>query len=311
MSRVAKLARTGVPFLVSGALLGFLLSQIDGPAVLAKLSPSALGTLIPALLLYGAASLWIEALSLLCVIPASRDTLGLWGWARVKAASYPVYLVNYGLGGAVLSLLVGRRAGVGLAEGAGIVILVAVFDLGMLVLLAAVGATFLATEAPALRAGVALVAGLGFVAGLALLRLPRSLGPLERIRRLSLFNAVRTTPTAQLLRLAALRFGFVASFIGLSWSALLAFDLHVPPAAVIVNTLAVTLVSALPIAVAGLGTSQAAFVYMFRPWGDVETLLACSLTLSAGLIVLRAGLGFAFARELTREAVSSIREAEA
>ena len=108
MSRAAKLARAGVPFLVSGSLLWFLLARIDGPAVLAELSPSGLGMLIPTLLLYGAASLWIEAVSLLCVMPASRDTLGLWGWARVKAASYPVYLVNYGLGGAVLSLLVGR-----------------------------------------------------------------------------------------------------------------------------------------------------------------------------------------------------------
>lgn len=311
MSRASTVVRAAVPFLVSGILLGYLLTRIDGPAVLAELNPSVLVVLLPALLLYGVVSLWLEALSLLCVMPSSGAGLGLWGWARVKAASYPVYLVNYGLGGAVLSLLVGRRAGLGLAEGAGIVILVGIFDLGMLVLLTAVGASFLATEALALRAGVAVIAGAGFVGGLAVLRLPRSLGPLERIRQLSLFNAARTTPAPLLVRLAALRFAFVASFIGLSWAALLAFGLQVPPAGVIVNTVGVALVAALPIAVAGLGTSQAAFVYLFRPWGSAETLLACSLTLSAGLIALRAGLGLLFARELTREAVSSIREAEA
>ena len=37
-------------------------------------------------------------------------------------------------------------------------------------------------------------------------------------------------------------------------------------------------------------------------------LLAYSLTLSLGLILLRAGIGLVFARELTREALASTRE---
>ncbi len=65
MSRATTIARTAVPFLVSGALLGFLLTQIDGPALLAELNPSVLTVLLPALLVYGVVSLWLEALSLL------------------------------------------------------------------------------------------------------------------------------------------------------------------------------------------------------------------------------------------------------
>jgi hypothetical protein len=51
-----------------------------------------------------------------------------------------------------------------------------------------------------------------------------------------------------------------------------------------------------------------AFVYLFRHWAGPEQLLACSLTLSAGIIVLRAGIGLLFARELTREALVAARE---
>ena len=58
-------------------------------------------------------------------------------------------------------------------------------------------------------------------------------------------------------------------------------------------------------------TARAAFVYAFRNYGDPETLLACSLALSAGLIVLRAGTGLAFAREYAREAIQAAREEEA
>jgi hypothetical protein len=54
--------------------------------------------------------------------------------------------------------------------------------------------------------------------------------------------------------------------------------------------------------VAGLGTGQVAFIEVFQRYAAEETLLACSLALSAGLIVLRAATGLLFAREFTREA---------
>ena len=52
-------------------------------------------------------------------------------------------------------------------------------------------------------------------------------------------------------------------------------------------------------------------MYLFGHWSDPETLLACSLTLSAALVVLRVGLGIVFAREYAREAMVAVREAEA
>ena len=73
----------------------------------------------------------------------------------------------------------------------------------------------------------------------------------------------------------------------------------------------VALVAALPIAVAGLGTSQAAFVYLFADIAPAERLLAMSLVLSFGIISLRAAMGLCFARELTREALQDARIAEA
>ena len=73
--------------------------------------------------------------------------------------------------------------------------------------------------------------------------------------------------------------------------------------------LIVALVAAIPIAVAGLGTSQAAFLYLFESYAPPETLLAMSLVLSAGMLTLRALMGVAFAREFTREALRETREA--
>jgi hypothetical protein len=70
-------------------------------------------------------------------------------------------------------------------------------------------------------------------------------------------------------------------------------------------------VGALPIAVAGLGTVQIAIIEVFGHLADKETLLALSLVLTAGMIVLRAGMGLVMAREFTREVLEETRATEA
>jgi hypothetical protein len=72
----------------------------------------------------------------------------------------------------------------------------------------------------------------------------------------------------------------------------------------------VGVVSALPIAVAGLGTGQVAVVAVFGHLADDEKLLALSLVLTAGLLALRAAMGLTMAREFTREALEESRASE-
>jgi hypothetical protein len=72
----------------------------------------------------------------------------------------------------------------------------------------------------------------------------------------------------------------------------------------------VGVVSALPIAVAGLGTGQIAVVEAFGRFADRETLLVLSLILSAGLLSLRAAMGLLMAREFTREVLEESRAVE-
>ena len=309
MSRARRWLGWILPFVISGAAFAFLLQRIDARAVLESVPIDAAWIGIPAMLAYGAFSLWIEGLSLTHLVPHQGAGLDVWICARIKAASYPLQLIHYGLGGGTLAVLIRRRAGLTLADSAGVVITIALFDLAMLMVLAALGAALLATQAPALRAGVVTAVFAGIIGGFLLLRSPVSLGPFERIRSLSLFRAIRTSPLRALVAVAGLRLAFVTGFIALGWSLLTAFDLRVPIGDFVVGFAAVALVSALPIAVSGLGTGQLAFVEFFQPWGHPEVLLACSLTLSLGLILLRAGIGLAFARELTREGLSAVQEA--
>jgi uncharacterized membrane protein YbhN (UPF0104 family) len=299
----ARAARALLPVAISAILLTLLARQIDFGAALATITKRSLLLLAPALLAYIALSLWLEAISLVRVLPDAGGRLDMATAARIKAASYTFGLVHYALGAAALVVLLRRKGLLPMAEAAGVVMLISAFDGLALLGIAAFGSAF-TSHAPALRAG--LVAALLTAAPIAIfaLRTERSLGPLDRLRDLRLLRTLREMSSARLVELLALRMLFVVVFIGLGGAALAAFDVRPSLADLIVGFTLLSLVSLLPIAVAGLGTGQVAFVYLFRNYADAETLLAASLALSAGTILLRVLLAATFAREFSREALA-------
>lgn len=307
---VKRTVKVLLPIAVSVAAFVLLLGRINFGEVLGNVDGRVAVVLIPSILIYGVVSLWIEAQSLSWLSVRTSTGLDKWTCAKIKAASYPLGLLNYALGAGGLTYLLRRRGGLGISQAAGIVILIALFDLGLLLLLAAFGAALLSSETVALQAGVIATGVVGIVAGFVFLRANISMGPLDRIRDLEIFRAARETPVHRLAVLALLRLGFVVSFIMLCGAALVAFDIRVPLGDLVVGVAAVSLVASLPIAVAGLGTGQVAFVFMFRHWGSGEILLASNLALTAALILMRSGVGLIFAREFTREALAAARESK-
>jgi hypothetical protein len=297
-----------VPATISLLMLAFLATQIDFASALKHLDARVARILLPALAAYAALSWWIEALSL---ERAARHEprIPTWTYAKIKAASYPLAIIHYAIGAGGLAYLLRRRADLGLSQAAGAVLIISLIDLGLVVLLTALGAAFIASETVAVRGGLVAAAVILMTLGFGFLRAPFSLGPLDRIRALAIFQPARDATASLLLTLGLLRLGFVGVFVGIGGAALAAFGVSVPFPDLVVNICGVALVAALPIAVAGLGTGQVAFVYLFSNWADSETLLACSLTLSASIIAVRAALGAIFAWEFAREAYGAVREA--
>jgi hypothetical protein len=302
------LSKWGIPIVISFAALAYLSKTLDFSGVAGEITPRAALILVPALIVYGIVSLVIEAFALRCITPYRPDSgFDLLCAARVKAASYLLAILHYGLGAGTLSLLLRRRAGISLAESAGVVITIMMFDLGMLATLAAVGVTLMTTSNIELQFAVIFAIIAVIVGGLALLRAPFSLGPLDRLRDLELFRAARGAATRDLVVLAFLRLLFVCSFQMLCWAAFVAFEISVPIPDMMLRFALVALAGVAP-AVAGIGPSNLALVELFKTFASPETLLACSLALAACMIVMRALIGFLFAGEFSREAYSLARE---
>ncbi len=298
---IARWARIVLPFVVSTAFIVWVLQGQDLEAVWRAVTPRVLAWYVPALLAFLAVTLWIEAVCLVMVVRDYHGHTELWEAAKMKAASYLLSILNYALGAGAVSILLRRRTSLSLSDAAGVVLLIGLFDLGSLLVAATVCGLMLGSEGTGVR--MAFVAGAvgAIVLGFVVLRAPARLGPLDRLRDLELFRAARTVSAGCLAKLGLLRAVFIATFIGLVWATLSGFAVVVPWLELIAKVSVLLLVSAIPIAVAGLGTGQKVFVELLRDHAASETLLAASLTMSFGLIVSRAIIGFGFAREFTRE----------
>lgn len=299
----------GLPAVVSLGALAWLLSTFDLRSLVAALDARVARVMLPALVLYGAATLLIEALSIRRLLEAPPPSFTIWMAARIKCASYLLAVINYTLGGAGLAVLLRQRTGLSLGESAGVVLLVALTDLGITLTFGTLGIVFAQAGVSVLLVGCFAVIAAGIVFGVVILRAPGSLGPIERIRSLAVFATLRRTPLARLLELVLLRCLFSACFISIAGAAFFAFGVEIGVPRLVGGMMALAIVGALPIAVSGLGTGQVAAVYLFRDLAPAETILAMSLVLSFGLLSLRALMGSVFAREFARHALSAAREA--
>jgi hypothetical protein len=298
------------PFVVSAVLLGYLFARIDLDTALGYFRWPVVASFIGPLLAFNLFTVGIEARCLNRVAAASEGELRLWTAARIKAASYLLGLLNFGLGAIGLSFLLRRRAEVGLADAAGMVFLIALFDLGSVLGLVGLGVTFLNVDTFGIRVGLVTLLIAAIVAGFAFLRAPIRMGPLDPLRELEIFRAPRTAPSSLMLELAMLRILFVGSYVALAAALFWSFGIEVGLVRLALNVAIMLVVSILPVAAGGLGTGQIVFVELFRGLAPPAELLAASIVFSIGLMLTRALLGLCFAPEYSKEALAAARSGE-
>jgi len=307
-ARAAERVRRALPIFVSAALVAYLAHRIDLRAALDHLTLETTLRFLAPLAVWNGVTLLIEAHCLHRVTAACGHALPRTTAARIKSACYLLSLFHYAAGATALTFLLRRRMDTSLARAASAVFVIALLDVGSVAGMALLAGSLLPALGAGLRSGLLLALLAGVAAGFFVLRTKRSLGPLEPLRALELLGAFRTIPLATLLELVALRIAFVACYVGMVAGLFHAFDVEIGLVELALAVAVLLLVSALPIAVAGIGTAQVAFVTIFAKQAPQDVLLSMSILMSIALTLARALLGLAFAGELGREAKEALGE---
>jgi hypothetical protein len=126
-------------------------------------------------------------------------------------------------------------------------------------------------------------------------------GPASRILRVvlaprgwALMRTFRLAPARRYVQIVLLRAPMFFVSLCLHYAAARAFGLSLPFVALVAFLPVVFMIAALPITVARLGTTQAAWVFFFGTYADAPTLLAFSLAAHLTFAATRALLGVAF-----------------
>jgi hypothetical protein len=105
-----------------------------------------------------------------------------------------------------------------------------------------------------------------------------------------------------------IRCPFVFLFILNHWLALRVFGIEIPLLNVLVYVPIITFIGVVPITVAGLGTVQAATVYLFNPYASEARILAFSLLLTLAISSVRALMGLTVFRRVSAEIIGGKKE---
>jgi uncharacterized membrane protein YbhN (UPF0104 family) len=121
---------------------------------------------------------------------------------------------------------------------------------------------------------------------------------LARVRRAGIFSTHREATVRDLAVLVAVRACYFGGFVLYFWLGTHAFQAGVPLLLSLAATPIILVVGGLPITPAGLGTQQAAMLYLFAPYGSEAAILAFALSFPVALICTRVPLGLLYVRDL-------------
>ena len=126
------------------------------------------------------------------------------------------------------------------------------------------------------------------------------------IRHWSILRTFRIAPLGRYVQMVLLRAPMFFASLCLHYFAAQTFGIHIPFAQMVAFLPVIFMIASLPVTIAHLGLTQAAWIHFFGTFAAPETLLAFSLAAHATFTVTRAMLGVAFTPKAYAELVHSV-----
>lgn len=293
--------RLGPP-VVTAAIFFYILQRIPLARLLGAFDaadlPRFLALMLPNSLAYFA---W-DTLVLACAIRWFHGPVRYSDLLPVRAVSYVVSLANTNLARATVAYYLKRQLSASFLVLAGTVILLTLLEFTHLILWAAAG--MLADLGRMSGDLIRVVTGLFAFWLLFLLSVRGGVGPWRKWKLLHTFVTAPPYRWGQIILLRAPM--FLVSLV-FHWLAVKTFGMDIPFLQMMAVLPIIFMIAALPITVARLGTTQAAWIFFFSSFATPEQLLAYSLASHLTFAVTRAALGLVFLPRIWRDLVGPVR----
>jgi uncharacterized membrane protein YbhN (UPF0104 family) len=295
------------PWIVGLLLLAVVLWRVPVSETLQAVRLARLEVFLPLLTFACLAWFLIDAFAFKSLFGRFNTPLSFPEARELRALSYLATPIHWNVGRAAVIARLRARHQVPILEATSSMALYQTLDALLVTLLCALGLSQIGeSDGFSTSAIFAAMLGGALVGYLALLRVHRRLpAPLDRLRAPSLHRSHRLATTRDLALLLALRLAYFVVLIAVYSAGTAAFGVELPLPLVIASVPIIQAIGALPISPAGLGTQQAAMLYLFAGYGPDAAILAFGLSYPLLCIVLRSLIGSVYLGRLARPSRSA------
>jgi uncharacterized membrane protein YbhN (UPF0104 family) len=299
-SAVASRLRSALPWLVAIAVLWYLFRRVPLGDALDAARNANLPVFIGAALLGVVAWFYLESSAFAYLFTRFNAPLTRREARSLRAVTYLLTPINWNLGTGAIILHLRRSKGIAALAATSSLLFYALIDGIVLSGLALLGVRTLPPSPMVDTLGN--VARWFFTVQLVLVAL--FLLPLpnwswhRRLRAVGVFRTHALATWRDVAVLLSIRGVYFAGFVLFFWAGTRAFAVAVPLSHLAAVVPAILLVGSLPITPGGLGTTQAALLYFFAPFGSDAQILAYGLSYPVALVAARIPLGLLYIRDL-------------
>jgi hypothetical protein len=302
------LVKRAVPFVLTLVVLGIIFRQVPVERLLVALRAADyerfLAFMIPNTIIYFC---W-DTLILTVAIRWFHEPIGFTALLPARAVSYVVAFFNGNIAHGVLAGYLARRFGHPVLQLGSTAVFLALTEYTHLVAWATIGLIAAGSRTPLQLLWLPPTVAAFWLVFLAYTRF--NIRPWElvavvhrsrdrpahagAIREWSIFRTFRIAPLRRYAQMVLLRAPMFFASLCFHYFAAQAFGIHIPFVRLVAFLPVIFMIASLPVTVAHLGLTQAAWIHFFSAYAPPETLLAFSLAAHATFTVTRAMLGVAF-----------------
>jgi uncharacterized membrane protein YbhN (UPF0104 family) len=285
---------------IAAAILGYLFRQVPVADAWGAARQARLEIFIPCTVLSLIHWFLVESCALAYLFSRFNAPLS-WMEARsLRGLTYLVTPINWNLGTATIILHLRRSKGIGAMESTSSMLFYMTIDGLVLGSLAMVGVWMLppSPELGQLGRGAAIFVAVQLVLLALVMQRRPDWSWLRRFRSLRVFRTHGLAGWRDVALLLVIRSLYFGGFVFFFWLGTRAFQVELPLFFAVAATPLILMAGALPITPAGLGTQQAAMLYLFSAHGSEGAVLAFALAFPVAVVLGRLPLGLLYIRDL-------------
>ncbi|MBN2160817.1 MAG: flippase-like domain-containing protein [Spirochaetes bacterium] len=286
--------KRSVPWIVGCSILAYLVWSLDFYAFVDALARADVTRYILVLIVYVLLNFLVDAQNLYALLSLSHNGIPFRDSITIRGASYLLTIIDYNLGMGSVVYYLKQYKNILITFGTGLMIYSSFITHISLKLTALLGYIFtLDTPSPMLDK-IALICAIWLAIDLMFIvfyKFIRSKPYFKKFKKFTFVKIFMDSPIRAYTLNIMYRCVFYFTSILFFFFAVKAFQMEIPFMAMMAYVPAILFVISIPISAFGLGTSQAAMLFLFKNYGSPSQILAFSLAYSASIILARGVVG--------------------